>query len=109
MGTFFQTMNKNFFYTNILKHFITVQKMRVTLSDFFFALRINMTYTHAELQRMNSTTKWKGLIDLPLHFMETTTFCLYPTWNATVNGRRWAAIRSGRVITPELKIKYNLM
>ena len=69
----------------------------------------NNVYTHDQLQRMNSTSRWKGLIDVPLHYTHTTTFRLYPTWTASVEGRRWAAIRTNRVITPGIKERYNLM
>ena len=67
------------------------------------------SYTLSQLTRMNSTTKWNGRIILPVSYSDSTTFHIYPTWEADLDGRYWAAIRSGRTITSTLKSQYNLM
>ena len=64
-------------------------------------------YTFQQLKDMNSSRKWSNPILLPV-IDYNRKYKIYPTWNANLNGRFWQAIRSGRIITPEVKRIYNL-
>lgn len=64
-------------------------------------------YTFQQLKDMNSSRKWSNRILLPDNDYNRK-YKIYPTWNANLNGRFWQAIRSGRIITPEVKRIYNL-
>lgn len=67
-------------------------------------------YTLQELKQMNSSTYNPDRIRLPhVSYSQDTKFQIYPTWNADLNGRYYAAIRADRIITSTLKEKYNLM
>ena len=67
-------------------------------------------YTLQELKRMNCTTHKPDRIVLPyVSYSPDTKFQIYPTWNADLHGRYYAAIRADRIITSTLKEKYNLM
>ena len=64
-------------------------------------------YTFQQLKNMNLSRKWHNCILLP-DIDYNKKYKIYPTWKADLNGRYWQAIRTGRVITPEVKRIYNL-
>lgn len=64
-------------------------------------------YSYLELKNMNSSSTWNNRILLP-DIDYNRKYKIYPTWKADLNGRFWQAIRSGRVITSEVKRIYNL-
>ena len=57
---------------------------------------------------MNYTSTWRGCIKIAKEKNNSGLYELYPTGNATLDGREYCAIPKGTVLTPELKAKYNI-
>jgi len=57
---------------------------------------------------MNYTSTWRGCIKISKEKNKSGLYQLYPTGNATLDGREYCAIPKCMVLTPELKAKYNI-
>ena len=65
-------------------------------------------FDYNSLQKMNCTSTWRGCIKISEEKNNSGLYELYPTGNATLDGREYCAIPKGMVLTPELKAKYNI-
>ena len=82
---------------------------------FYFFIKINYImdsggrcYDYNSLLTMNCTSTWRGCIKIAKEKNNSALYELYPTGNATLDGREYCAIPKGTLLTPELKAKYNI-